>query len=475
MDIARDSFNRRLLWAALGIPIVWVSMWIGLHIYDFGVHILEDLPLSFNPVFGVDYAMGLLWWVILAVAILAVPGDTRKLLMHAWVGKLFVTLLFMLFYEWFYGLDSTGYYHFIRTGYHDWFPHHDFSGDLLLAIGSFGGDPLSNQGHSNWLRMLYMISMVTGPYYHALKVACAFLGLMGVLCFYRAAVVAFGRPCPALFYLLAFSPSMLFWSSTLGKDPVHFFFISLYAYGGALLLARGGAGPVALMGVALLGSYAIRPWVAIMQGGVFLLAMLLGRAKLWQVALLVGFGTPILYAAAGSFLESFISPDKFIKLMSGNALDEVLMEVLQERAKAFEGESKRLGGSGASEIEQIAQGGADLSMAPYIVFSGLFRPLPYDITNLMTALAAVENSLILVLSLIAVIRLRPSYLRDPFVLWPILYCVTWALLFGLIVIANFGAGARQKLQMWPFLLLPMICLIFEEGRRWLDARCERAK
>lgn len=105
----------------------------------------------------------------------------------------------------------------------------------------------------------------------------------------------------------------------------------------------------------------------------------------------------------------------------------------------------------------------------------MFRPLPFDITNFSTAIAAMENSVVLSLAVVALFRMRFVYLREPLLIWTGLYILTWALLYGLIVLANFGAGARYKLQVWPFMILVLVTLCWREGRKWLDSRARGEK
>ena len=457
-----EHFYRRIQWGLLGLPVVGATVWVSLHLHDLGFRILEVLPSNVFPQLALDYTMGLLWWSVLAIGILVFGGDSRRMLLLAWVGKFFVVLVAMLFYEHHYGLDAFSYFQLKLTGYHDWFPFHDFRNDLTPSLELLAeyDDPLqaANIGHANSLRFILLIAAVTGPFYHAMKVGCAFMGFLGVWWFYRAVVVALGRPYPPVFYLLAFFPSIIFWSSILGKDPLQFFFLGLYAYGGAVWFVQGRPAALWLIGAGLLGSYLIRPWTALMAGSALVLATLLGRARGWQVGLLT--------LAGGSLL--FLAGKYFLTLV--NLTDQALaLEFMESQAKGFAGETQRVSGSGA-DLPDVAQGGFSAASLVLVIFTGLFRPLPFEITNPLTALAAVENTVVLLLALAALSRFRLAYLRDPLVLWPAIYCLTWATLYGLIVMANFGSGARFKLQMWPFFLLLLSSLTHREGRALLASR-----
>ena len=80
--------------------------------------------------------------------------------------------------------------------------------------------------------------------YHALKVSCSLLGLAGVYGFFRAARIVQPDVSTNWLYLLGLFPSILFWSSILGKDPIVFFGLGFYAWGVAgVLCSRNHTGP----------------------------------------------------------------------------------------------------------------------------------------------------------------------------------------------------------------------------------------
>jgi len=267
-----------------------------------------------------------------------------------------------------------------------------------------------------------------------------------------------------------FFPSILFWSSSLGKDPIQFFFIGLYAYGGTVWFVQGRLSALGLTGIGLLGTYLLRPWHAFMAGGVLVLATVMGKMRGSQIILLLVVLLPLLFFAGGQILSIF-DLQGTLKAEGAAMVQELIVEKIQKNAAGYASESQRIGGSGA-DFGEVAEGAERTISAPMplVIFSGFFRPLPFDITNPLTALAAIENTILICLVAAALCRLRLGYLRDPLVIWPALYCLVWAALYGIIVMANFGSGARYKLQMWPFILLLMVGLLHKQGRAWLDSR-----
>ncbi len=462
--------SRMMMWCGLALPVLGAIIWLSNHVKDLGFRIADVMPPYYTLELELDYVMGLLWWSLLALALLALGGESRRLLIIGWIGKFFVALVAALFYEYLYGLDALAYFLLAVTGEHDWYPGHDFRQDMML---SFVSDPTVNRGNigqDNTLRIMLMIAGVTGVYYHAMKVLCTFLGFLGIWWFYRSAVVALGRPCPPIFYLLAFFPSIIFWSTVLGKDPIQFFFLGLYVYGGTVWFIHGGGLALALTAIGLLGSYVMRPWQAFMAGGVLVIAAFAGRLRAGQAILMVVVLVPILVFTGSNILTNFGLQDVF-QAQGAAAMQEIILDMMQKKAAGYAYETQRYGGAGADFGELDPGSGMVITPSlPMVIFSGLFRPLPNDITNPLTALAAAENTLLLGLAFIALVKFRLRYLRDPLVVWAGSYCLAWAVLYGIIVMANFGAGARYKLQMWPFAILLLAMLLTRQGRAWLDER-----
>lgn len=452
----------------LFLLVVIVAAWLGVNMHVLGYRFWTA------PEIEQDYMMGVLWWCIFALGILAFSGDNRRMLLIAWTGKFFVVLGAMLFYEYSYGLDAGGYHLVAKTGYHDYFPGIDMRNHLnpFSQPVTIEEEVLRTQmGTVNFIRIILIVSSITGPFYHAIKVAFAFMGLGGVWFFYRAIVVALGRPNPPAFYVLAFFPSIIFWSSILGKDPFQLLSLGLYAYGVSGWVVQGRWLSACFMGAGLFGAYVVRPWMSMMAVGAVALAILLGRSRKGQrsLALLAALALVPLIGDEQISKMLRLSPDLIKELESDPTNIAMLFDVADLAAKGMSMESKGSGGSGV-DLEGLAMDGGIRGNLLVGVFSGFFRPLPFDITNPFTALAAAENTFVLLLAIVALGRVRLAYLRDPLLLWLAGFCLMWATAYGFIVMANFGAGVRYKLQMWPFLLTLLLSLAHREGRALLEAR-----
>ena len=460
--LSRYSFHCALFMAA-SAAAVWMALNIGvlgeIHQGYFSSNVQRETEL--------DYVAGLLWWSLLAVTLWLLGGADRQHLLIAWTAKFFVVLVEMLFYEYRYryNLDTFAYFNTVVTGQHEFFAGVDWFRESwiptlkeTIQADAMEEKLIQSAGTENMLRILLIISQITGPYFHALKVVYAFLGFIGTWFVYRAVVVILGRPFLPAFYGLMLYPSMLFWSSILGKDPLSLLFIGFYIYGGTLWLVHTSPRGLAWVALAFLGSYLFRPWTAAIEMVAFLLAT---SVKVFGFAPVV---LASLVLIVGLVFETDISGS--VRLIEINAF----LEDLATKAEA------QTEGSGSGAGLDLAEA-QELVSSPHgiliILFSGLFRPLPFDVTNMLVAVAAVENSVLLVLALIAVKRLRWTYCRQPVLLWTLTYTLIWAGVYGLVICANFGTGMRYKLQVLPFIVLFLFLLLNREGRAALDRMGER--
>lgn len=98
--------------------------------------------------------------------------------------------------------------------------------------------------------------------------------------------------------------------------------------------------------------------------------------------------------------------------------------------------------------------------------SVLFRPFLWEANNVPAMITAVEGSLLLLLvagSLPRLLRLPASIFRMPYVA----YCVSFVVMFVIAFssVGNFGLLARQRTQVFPFLLVLLAIPVGEHVRR----------
>jgi hypothetical protein len=127
------------------------------------------------------------------------------------------------------------------------------------------------------------VSIVTGVVFAIVGVNQAaaflvfsFLAFIGVTYFYRAFTVTFsGMGNRRYGYVVFFLPSLMFWTSDVGKEALMVFLLGLTAYGCAMILARrGGAKYWVLILACSVGGAFIRPNQMVLAVGGFAIAMI---------------------------------------------------------------------------------------------------------------------------------------------------------------------------------------------------------
>jgi hypothetical protein len=380
-----------------------------------------------------DYVKGVLWALVLALSILLwpVPSRHKKCLLVGWGAKIFITLFAMLFYESHYGLDA--YMYFVT------------SSDRPFSLQLFS----TTEGTGNMINLARLSNIFVSGSYHAMKVSFAMVGLIGVYLFYRSAILFFRRDDSRMFYLLAFFPGILFWSSILGKEPVVFTGIALYVYGTVLWQRKKVTVGFLPIAAGIYIGLLIRPWLApIMMLPLALLFLKSSQSRWGKLVLLVVTVVGLCFAA-GPMMQRF-------KI----AAIEDVFTVADNTTKNF----VRDGGGSTQNINvDLTSPVSAAAFLPQAAFTALFRPLPGEVLNPFGLLAGIESLILLCLLLKAIKRTSITELAEPLVLWGVSFIVIWSLVNGIVSSANFGLGVRYKLQVLPLLLGLLMYLARERG------------
>lgn len=103
-----------------------------------------------------------------------------------------------------------------------------------------------------------------------------------------------------------------------------------------------------------------------------------------------------------------------------------------------------------------------LSKFPVATVAGLFRPFIWEARNPVMVISALENLVLLILSIYLLLRSGPivffrGVLSEPLVLFSFLFSITFAFSVGLTT-SNFGALVRYKIPSIPFFLSSLLIL-----------------
>lgn len=405
--------------------IVWIVLNFAPAVEAMGVNIPQDNLF-------LDYVVGGFWALCLGSTILLWPvsATNRIWILYAWLARCGVTLGIMLFYERYYpDLDSYTYF--------DWATHSELFRSSYTSIIN-GTDLIVGLG---WLQ-----NHILPHSYHALKVTFSMAGLIGVYVLYRACVVVLDRESKVCFCVLAFFPSILFWSSTIGKDPLIFLGIAVFILGVIKWYYRPHTLNlvIPLLSVILVGL--IRPWMGALLLSSFPMMAIWGRRSFFLKTVSLGIvGVALFFSVS------------YLKTIFAIETSEDLLLMSDRVARGFSS-----GGSGQEVSVNLRDPGEFIGYLPIAIFSALFRPLPSEVSSPFGVLAGLENVSVLVLFFVAVKRASLKDFGNPIVLWGIYLTLAWAAMYGVLT-QNLGSAARFKLQILPVMLGVLLFLARKEG------------
>jgi hypothetical protein len=384
----------------------------------------------------IDYLQGLLWAVFLGATIFFWPVRSydKKALVIVWAVKCFVMLVLMLFYEYHYQIDSYAYFRGARFDMNLWHEKYCDGPNLPPIL------------------LIYLHQNLLLDSYHAVKVSFGFVGMVSIYIFYRAAVAFLQKEKVLMLYVFSFFPSILFWSSTLGKDPLGLFSITVYCYGVVTWVRRRSWRSVVILLAGILRMVVMRPWMGfILAFPVFVITIL--RMSRGDIVKKIALSCVLILICLVSVNNAFT----YLGVNSGKSLTSVANEKFIDFSR---------GGSGKKTAEipglklQNSDGGQKnkfnrtLDMILFIpkgMFTALFRPLPGEVRNVFGLFSGLEDILLLSLFALAIIRGRWKELADPLLLWALLFILIWAGAYG-FVSYNLGTVCRYRLQILPVLL-----------------------
>lgn len=374
-----------------------------------------------------DYTLGVAWALALAFGLCLWPGlgGDRTALLVVWAAKCAVALGLGLVFEQQYGLDGDGYF-----------------SNAILPTFVWDGFHLG-RGTENIRQLTWLHLHLVPDSYHAAKVGFSMMGLLALYQFYRASEVILGRRDSRWLIALTLYPSILFWSSTLGKDAPMLLGVALYTRGTvswalerrarSLLLVFSGCAIVTL----------IRFWYfPILLVPFMVMSFLSARRSIWH--------WPIIFLSVGALLGSIFYVQEF---MDNRGLGD-LFETRSVMTNSF------IGGGSSVDAPQIESLGELVRNGPGVVFKALFRPMPFEVPNMFGFVQGMENFFLLFLALRAAWRTRVREIFEPLVAWASIFVLTWAIIYGSVAY-NLGSLARYKLQVLPIFLGLLLYL----GRR----------
>lgn len=333
--------------------------------------------------------------------------------------------------------------------------------DTSVSISAFFHNVSFNigvTGSGNLGNFIGLIYYFTVPSFTAAHMVFASFGLWAIYLAYKGIRLAFPEiPWRRYVYLLALLPSVFVFSSLVLKDAPALAFLCLFLYGSAVLFRRSVAHGVAIVCLSIAGMFYVRPYMPLIMV-VALAAGILSRPWRLRADILTPFFRgALLIVFAMVFLVSFITISRiFLQVEAGVFVTPTVAFEKLGRFKEVVAEQKaeNPAHSGLHLEGRSITSLAALIYLPWDMMSIFFRPFIWEVYNLNSLLASVEN-LFLLYVFYRIVRARRSIIRlypgDPLIVVMFVFVILFGLGFTLVA-GNLGTAFRIKGMTYPFLL-----------------------
>lgn len=382
------------------------------------------------------------------LAMLSIPllARARRTEPDPWVGRLFTFgLLAMVFAGFVHFFVDFGFYGGVADA------RNYSTAGAALATQFWQGDfaprldvPLVGIGFVNLLTGI--IYALIGPTIIGGYLFYSWLGFWGLYFCYRAFRTAMpGADHRRYALLVLFLPSLVFWSSGIGKGAWMTLCIGLALLGAARLLSSTPRSMLPLL-AGLGGTALVRPHITALLA-VALLAGVLARRTvnatlLSPITRVMTIGVVVaISAVAFSGVASFLKLDTL-------SVDSVTQQLDETRYKTSD-----IGGS--TFTAHAVNSPADL---PGALVTVLFRPFPWEAKNLVILVSSVEGLLLVGFIALSWRRWRqvPRLLRRyPYLMLALMAILLFVIAFS--TLGNFGLLVRERVMIFPLVLVPL-CL-----------------
>lgn len=266
-----------------------------------------------------------------------------------------------------------------------------------------------------------------------------------------------------------FIPSVVFWGSGILKDTITLSASCWFVYALYMVFIEKRkqvlfAFALVLSAVLIVG---VKPYIFITLLPGSLLWVLYEWLRKLQSRILAFLLLPIIIVMS-------IGGGLFILSMLGGSLSKFELGSLFETATITQRDLKQdyYGGNSFDIGDFDPTFAGVMSKVPIATVSGLFRPFPWEIRNVVMAFSGLENIFLLVMTIFLVFRIRTGRLLRIIATNPLLFfSISFALLFAFSVgltTANFGALVRYKIPLLPFYVSSIFILFYYMKNRNVD-------
>lgn len=365
-----------------------------------------------------------------------------------------------------YYTEGANIYHLIlkNASHFKWLylPGPDFDQTLLknnLNLGYF-------RSETNYMvvRIVAIISFISFGKYLLTNLFFSMIAFTGVWRLYRFFYDQYPHLHKQFAIAILYLPTFVFWSSGILKDPICISALGWITYALYEAFYKKKDLVKNLLIILFFGYLlaVLKIYILIAYIPFFILYLILKNVNLVKSSLLKWILGPLLIA--GSVIAGQQVMNNFQKELGTFAADGITEQVEKQRS-SYRDESAPGGGDSNFSLGVEFDGTVTslLKMAPAAIIATFYRPFIWESRKISTLLSSLESMMIMFFTLYVLFKAGPfqflqSIRKDPVVL----YCILFALLFGLFVGAttpNFGSLVRYKIPAMPFYVIALVLIL----------------
>ncbi|WP_421875611.1 hypothetical protein [Marinoscillum sp.] len=316
------------------------------------------------------------------------------------------------------------------------------------------------------VRIAGFFDLFTMHTYSATALFFASFSFSGLWAFYSVVEKKYGN-AKYLAYAILFVPTVVFWGSGILKDTITLGALAWLTWAVFNVLEFKKYSPkyllVILITIYIIYSikiYIIACYIPMAFAWAYLIHMQKVRNILVKMAV-----APILlfvFAIMGYYTLNELTEDS-----SKYSIDAIAEQAAITAYDIRYGWGARTGGDGGYDLGELdGTWQSMIRLMPAAINVSLFRPYLWEVRNPLMLLAALESSLLFILTLFGVFKKRINFLlNDPF----LVFCLVFALMFAFAVgvsTFNFGTLMRYKIPLISFYAVVLVLGIFGHKDRF---------
>ncbi len=417
ISLLKDNIHK-ILFYVFSLLIFFAILFLMINFERISFNIFE-LYNYFNATPNPFYQLllGLILFVFLTYFILL---SDNQLYIYSWLIKAFVTIVVGGIFEYLYfGLDQYGYF--------------------TNAIYDYGKYPFFQSGTGFIIGVNSIFTFIGGNSFYSLKIINSFISFISLVLLYKTYIYIIKKEGiidinDNLSYMIFIVPSVLLWSSLIGKDALILFPISLYIFAFVRILDEKKFRYILFLIISLFLAYYIRRWIPfIMISTIVLYNIRFNKRSL----ILLTISIPLLYFIVSIILKS-------LNVSSFDGLFQILGRVSQGFSR----------GNSALEVYPIN------SLFDYIIyflpnsFITMFMPLPFFSTsNISLWFFSFENLLLLYLFFRFLLPNVKLIFTNKYLKFFLFFLFSWLLIYVILSPGNLATALRYKSQILPIFII----------------------